>query len=247
MPSLGGLMRADYRRWLEAQEYSANTIATQLSYASRAEDAYGDLAAHFASDRLAAVLDSLRYSTDDRRRGRPNPAKVKISGDLYNTLASVRSAVGLYRRFLDGGSETPVPPSISPAPVAEQEPVERIGLERDLQKSLRRDIAQLDPALTIIDDGVERSVASGFIDILARDASGANVVIELKAGRADRTAIGQLLSYMGDIADEEPEVLVRGILVAHDFDGKAKAAARVVPAIALRAYSVRFAFTDAST
>ena len=95
----------------------------------------------------------------------------------------------------------------------------------------------------IIDDGAERPVPSGYVDITARDTAGTVVVIELKAGTADRTAIGQVLSYMGDVADEE-DALVRGILVAHNFDARAKAAARVVPNLTLRSYAVRFSFGD---
>jgi RecB family endonuclease NucS len=46
--------------------------------------------------------------------------------------------------------------------------------------ALRANIDQLEPGLTVIDGGNERKVASGFIDITARDRSGATVVIELK-------------------------------------------------------------------
>jgi hypothetical protein len=49
---------------------------------------------------------------------------------------------------------------------------------------------------------------------------------------------------MGDVAAEEEAATVRGILVASDFDAKAKAAARVVPSLILRKYSVRFLFSD---
>jgi endonuclease len=60
-----------------------------------------------------------------------------------------------------------------------------------------------EPGLAIIDDGAERSVESGFIDITARDAAGTTVVIELKAGAAGQRAVAQILSYMGDVASEE--------------------------------------------
>lgn len=83
--------------------------------------------------------------------------------------------------------------------------------------------------MEIIDDGAERSVASGFIDITAKDGTGAIVVVELKTGTARRGAVAQIPSYMGDLLDEEPDERVRGILVAGDFDKKARAAARVVP------------------
>jgi RecB family endonuclease NucS len=123
----------------------------------------------------------------------------------------------------------------------------RFGLERDMQAALRENIQQLEDGLVIIDDGVERAVDSGFIDITARDKSGTAVVIELKAGRADQRAVAQVLSYMGDVAAEEQSGIVRGVLVAADFDRKAKSAARMVPNLILRKYSVRFLFLDGLT
>lgn len=69
------------------------------------------------------------------------------------------------------------------------------------------------------------------------------MVIELKAGAAGQRAVAQIFSYMGDVAAEDG-VKVRGILVASDFDHKAKAAARMVPNLLLRKYSIRFTFSD---
>ena len=73
---------------------------------------------------------------------------------------------------------------------------------------------------------------------------GTVVVIELKTGTARREAIGQILSYMGDVAEEESG-RVRGILVAGEFDERARAAARVVPSLSLRRYRVTFEFSAA--
>jgi hypothetical protein len=115
------------------------------------------------------------------------------------------------------------------------------GLERDLQGELRKNIKQLDPDLLIVDGDRERSVKSGGrIDILAKDRSGALVVIELKAGRADRDAIGQLLAYMGELMEEASSV--RGILIAADFSPRAIAAARAAPNIRLERYGIQFSF-----
>ncbi len=119
---------------------------------------------------------------------------------------------------------------------------QRIGLERDLQSTLRKSLDQLEPGLVAIDEGAERSVQSGFIDITAKGADGAIVVIELKAGTAGQRAVGQILSYMGDVAIEEPDATLRGILIAADFDAKAIAAARMVPTLSLQKYSVKFSF-----
>ena len=118
----------------------------------------------------------------------------------------------------------------------------RFTLERDLESALRLNIGQLEQGLNVI--AVQKQVLSGFgrLDIEAEDKNGAAVVIELKAGKADREAIGQILGYMGDLATGKN--LVRGILVAGDFDLSAVAAARVVPHLQLRKYGFNFTFTS---
>jgi hypothetical protein len=120
------------------------------------------------------------------------------------------------------------------------------GLERDLQLALRRSIVQLEPGLTVIDGDREQTVASGRIDITARDRNGAVVVIELKAGIADRDAIGQILSYMGDLMDGTTSP--RGIIVAREFSTRAIAAARLVPhMLRLVRYGHQFSFDIVAT
>ena len=226
-------MRVTYKAWLEQQDYAEGTIQTQMYRAERVEEAYGDLDEHYDRDQLRSVIAELKYSTEDERRNKPNPSKIPFNGNTRNNLASYRNATERYCKFRretqDGEIEL-----VADDPVAETagEATDRrgqlVGLERDMQVALRRAIEQLEPGLAIIDDGAERSVASGFIDITARDGDGAIVVIELKTGTARRDAVAQVLSYMGDIAEEEPDSQVRGILVAGDFDRKARAAARMV-------------------
>jgi len=243
-------MKAGYRHWLEEQKYAANTITAQMHRAGRVEEHHGNLDEHYDKDRLASLIDLLRYSNDDQRHNRPNPSKIPFDGNIRNNLASYRNAVERYRKFRDAaGDSVDVPDAeearadLGASSVAE-EVGQRIGLERDLQAALRIEIEQLEPGLTVIDDGAERSVDSGFIDITARDASGTTVVIELKAGPGGQRAVAQILSYMGDVAADEESGNVRGILVASNFDAKAKAAARMVPTLILRKYSVRFLFSD---
>jgi endonuclease len=245
-------MRSVYRGWLERQKYDPRTIGTQISRLERVEKHYGDLDEHYARGRLESVIASLRYTSEDKRRGRRNPSTIIIDGDLYTNLASYKNSVLLYRRFLENGGgvlsdsgdgETGCPPV--PAPV-EDDLGQRVGLERDMQAALRKDIEQLEEGLVVIDDGAERFVESGRIDITARDASGAIVVIELKAGSARQGAVAQILSYMGDVAVEDPGQKVRGILIASDFDKKAVAAARMAPGLSLRTYGVRFNFSKVS-
>lgn len=117
------------------------------------------------------------------------------------------------------------------------------ALERDLQRTLRHNIEQLETGLSIIDGGTERTVEAGRIDITAKDGEGNLVVIELKAGTAGMDSIGQILSYMGSIENPKGKH-VRGILVAYDFDRRLVMAAKAVPNVSLKAYSVQFTFQD---
>ncbi len=223
-------MKSTYRNWLEQQKYSAGTVQAQMHRAGRVEKCYGDLDEHYDRDGLRSVIDELKYSTGDECRNQPNPSKIPFDGNIRSNLASYRNAAERYCRFR---REVPNEETGSGAHDPDAEAVDEavngrgqlVGLERDLQAALRRAIEQLEPGLEVIDDGAERSVGSGFIDITARDAEGATVVIELKTGTARQGAVAQILSYMGDIADEEPDDRVRGILVAGDFDRKVRAAA----------------------
>ena len=228
-----------YRQYLEKNDYQENTIKAQIYRVKRVEEFHGDLDEHYAQNRMASVIEELKYSIDDQRNNRPNPSKIPFKGDIYNNLASYRNAVEYYRNFRDEIDDEP--PTCT---VIDEVPPQRMGLERDLQNALRSKIEQLEPGLTVIDNGAERSVDSGFIDITARDSSGKTVVIELKAGDAGQRAVAQILSYMGDVSEEDGDV--RGILVASGFDAKAEAAASMVPSLLLMEYGVRFNFQKRS-
>jgi Endonuclease NucS C-terminal domain len=118
----------------------------------------------------------------------------------------------------------------------------KFGLERDMQDALRRNIAQLDPTLRIVDEGKERHVEAGRIDILAEDSEGGWVVVELKSGDAPETAITQLLSYIGSLQEEDNSRRVRGMLIARNFSTRVRLAARAA-GIQLVEYGFKFSFT----
>ena len=246
-------MRSDYRQWLADQGYVEGTCATQYSRALRIEEYYGSLDNLEGSAGFDALIDELTYSTEDERRGRSNPSPIPINGSLHKSLASYKSAVALYRKFLSEPTDLPGvaqsssfadapadPASSSDGPAAAEK--QRLSLERDMQAELRRDIARLETGLRIIDDGSERYVASGFIDILCRDGAGQVVVVELKAGKTDAKVIGQTLGYMGDLMEEDALQTVRGIIVAHAFDQRTLSAARAVTGLKLYTYAVTFQF-----
>lgn len=238
------MQEAAYTAWMAARGYEAPTQSTSLSALRRIEAAYGPLDKAFLDDGLEGILSELVYSKSDERANQPNPSRIQMTGNIYNSLSSLRTHLNFYRRFLEAGDPAPVH-VVEPAelPAAGEDNLRTFSMERDLQTALRASISQLEPGLTVIDGGAERGVPSGRIDILARDAAGAFVVIELKAVKAQRDAVAQVLAYMGDLHDEA-QGRIRGILVAPDFDAKATAAARVVPGLKLIRYSFSFTFAD---
>jgi hypothetical protein len=233
-----------YRAWLDQRYDDQSVKAARFSNCRTVEKHYSDLDTQYDADKLVSLLESLRYSRADEKARRPNHSKIPINGDIRTGLATLKSAVTLYKIFRD--SEDGLTTSEPVDALLGNEPVQRMSLERDLQAALRARIDQLEPGLVIIDGGAERAVAAGLIDITARDASGAVVVIELKAGAAGAGAIAQILSYMGDVLDEEAATPVRGIIIASKFDRKAQSAARMVSNIRLYRYSVSFTFSDGS-
>ena len=246
-------MRNDYKAWLETQQYDSGTVNTQLYRVGRVEENYGSLDEHYTKGTLQSIIDALNYSTADERQNKPNTSKIQIQGNIRNSLQSYKNAVVRYRKFLTGWerADSDAPPSqitlsqqtLETAETSNETMPQRFSLERDMQAMLRRNISSLGTTLSIIDDGVERSVDSGFIDITCRDSSDNTIiVIELKADKAEGKAIGQIFGYMGDIALEEEGIKIKGILVAHDFDKRARAAARVVPSLTLMKYAVAFKF-----
>ena len=241
---LGENMQTEnYRRWLAAQNYQSGTISAQMHRAGRVEEYYGDLDALFAEDRLESLIQELTYTTQDRRNNRPNETKIPFEGNAYNNLASYRDAARRYRRFLEDDVETDEPEVVvmSDSQEFENKP-QSISLEKDMQAAIRQNINQIEDGLRITDEGRERSVETGFIDITAEDSESTPVVIELKTGVAGQRAVAQILSYIGSVMEEEGSDNVRGILIASGFDRKARAAAKVVPNLTLMRYEFSFLF-----
>jgi hypothetical protein len=96
----------------------------------------------------------------------------------------------------------------------------QFALERDLQRYLADNLHIIEPGLTLFQDedisGLEYPAGGGRrIDILAKDAAGNFVVLELKVEKGYDRVVGQLLRYMNWVRKElaEPGQRVRGIIV----------------------------------
>ena len=206
-----------FKEYLSRRFEKESTVSTYLSDARAAENGLGeDLDVYLEKD-----ID------------RPLPGSVK---------PWLGTAVNHYRDFLRDGKEDETGDFLSGVTTSGGD---RFSLEADLQRSLRDNLGQLSPELAVADGNSERTTAAGRMDILARGSDGTLWVIELKAGRADEKAVGQLAAYMGALAEEEPED-IRGLLVAREFTEKARYALRAIQAISLKCYGFSFTFEDIS-
>ena len=119
-----------------------------------------------------------------------------------------------------------------------------ISLERDIEDQLVHQLDALEKGLTVVERQAKCDI--GRVDIVGRGVDGAIVVVELKAGEAKDSAIGQIARYMGWYQERDDAPSVRGILVAAEFPEEVQYAARAVPNLALRRYRIQLRFEDAN-
>ncbi|MEM0475896.1 MAG: endonuclease NucS [Candidatus Norongarragalinales archaeon] len=87
--------------------------------------------------------------------------------------------------------------------------LKRFGSERELASLLSQDLDLIERGLTPVQE--ESTLPKGAIDILARDALGHLVVIEVKRRDAGLDAVTQLSRYVAELRKRKGEV-VRGVL-----------------------------------
>ena len=220
----------EFKKYLEARLSNKDTIKTYITDARKADNL------------IEGGLDN--FFADDINRKLPDILCDKTKNKSAN---SHRVAVNHYRKFRTSESEgLNIEDSGDDQDDLASNAIQ-FSFEADLQSSLRQNMSQLAPDLKVADNGSERTVATGRIDILARDSTtGKYWVIELKAGTANEQAIGQLMAYMSALAEEEKIDMgdVRGMLIARDFNDKARYSARMQETISLKSYGFTFSFED---
>lgn len=118
-----------------------------------------------------------------------------------------------------------------------------LSLERDLEDQIVGHLDVLEPGLTLVSR--QETSEIGRLDLLARDLKGRTVIIELKAGEAKDSSIGQIARYMGWYAEKEGKP-PRAMLVASGFAEPVRWAAKAIPGLKLVTYRVQFAFEEAT-
>lgn len=154
-------------------------------------------------------------------------------------------------QLIDTSEEPEVASDEARSQISELSEVEAsLSLERDMERSLLPNLAQLEPGLHLYEsNGVSGNQFDtgevGRLDILAVDQNDNLVVIELKVGRIGDSVIGQILRYIGWVERRlAGQRNVRGIVVASEFSEGLKFAASATPNVTLKGYQVRFEFTD---
>lgn len=93
------------------------------------------------------------------------------------------------------------------------------GTEADLSELLMKDLHLIEPGLVPLQQ--ESPLPKGHIDILARDAKGNLVVIEVKRRQAELNAVSQLKRYVEEVTKRK-DCKVRGLLCAPKISENAK-------------------------
>jgi hypothetical protein len=137
-----------------------------------------------------------------------------------------------YEEFLAGTASEPIS-----APVEHDEEADQaFAAESDLRDFLAKNLACIEPGLSLFEQGVEFAVENGFIDILCVDKAGQFVVIELKVGRGRNKTIGQLLYYMGWVDKNLGKAPCRGMIIAKDIPVDLQLAVKRVPGVSILRY-----------
>lgn len=124
--------------------------------------------------------------------------------------------------------------------------------ESDLRGFLAKNLSVIEPGLRLYQDegisGIEFPVGGRFVDILAVDAAGRLVVIELKVSRGYDRVVGQLLRYMAWIDKNQAErgQAVRGIIAAREISEDLKLACSYLPNVTLYEYELSVSLTKIS-
>jgi len=118
-----------------------------------------------------------------------------------------------------------------------------ISLERDIEDHLINNLEVIEPGLKFVKRQYHTDV--GRIDILAKDANETPVVIEVKAGEAKDSAIGQIARYIGWLSQQEGKT-PRGFIIASSFPEGVRYAATIIEGVRLLSYRVNFTFEDAN-
>nr|MDE5744307.1 hypothetical protein [Paramuribaculum sp.] len=90
----------EFGNWLRNLGKDEATVKNRISNVAKINEAYGNLLSYWEKDGFDDLIHSLSYTKRDEAEGKANPSKISIDGNIYNGLATYKSALGLYKAFL---------------------------------------------------------------------------------------------------------------------------------------------------
>lgn len=142
--------------------------------------------------------------------------------------------------------EAPVDATAAPMPASGN----AFAAETHLRDYLVQHLDAVEPGLQLFvddigNDGVEYITSVGRIDILALDAVGGLVVIELKVGRGADAVCGQILGYRSWVKEHlAAGRRVRGIIVAQHCSDRLRYALQDIPDMVVKVYELTVSLHD---
>lgn len=97
----------EFYAWLIKTGYEHGTANSRTSNCLTVCTYEGDLNKYFAKDKCKELLERLSYSTDDERHNRPPKHNIPINGNIRTGSATLKQAVTLYVKFLNGETLSP--------------------------------------------------------------------------------------------------------------------------------------------
>ena len=90
----------EFESWMRRTKiFNERTIKSRISNVKNIDRFYGPLTEQWKKDNFNQLLSELEYTKTDKASGRPNPSLIPIDGDIYDGLATYKSALNLYRKF----------------------------------------------------------------------------------------------------------------------------------------------------
>jgi endonuclease len=229
----------------------ADSLALQPGQAFTRQQAIDWFAQHFPKIRPGTVhCHLIRLSTNAPTRLHYNAKPAE--DDVFFQLDG-----GHFRLYDAAHDPAPIYEGREPNPPidddTEPECSTEFAYERDLRNYLAKNLSIIESGLKLYQDegitGVEFDVGGRRIDILAVDAKGALVVIELKVSRGYDRVVGQLMRYMAWIRKNqaEPGQQVRGVIVAREISEDLLLACSLLAGVELFEYELSLKLKSVNT
>ena len=171
----------------------------------------------------------------------------QLEGGHFRLYDPARDPAPIHQATAKPDDKLPIEEDAEPAGSAE------FAYEADLRNYLAKNLSIIEPGLKLYQDegitGIEFPVGGRFIDILAIDAKGSLVVIELKVSRGYDRVVGQLMRYMAWIRrnQAEPGQQVRGVIVAREISEDLLLACSLLQGVQLFEYELSLKLNPVNT